>query len=162
MQWIESKLKSTMIPFTVDQFLKVFERYNTAVWPAPLILYMLGLCAIYLAFQQRRDFCKSVAFILTMFWIWMGLVYHLWFFSSINRAALLFAVFFVSQGILYQIKTDVPSRHNSTKVKGRARKPTSTVANYRAAGVREYRASLIATSLGSPPSATLLRLGIYP
>jgi len=35
-----------MIPFTVDQFLNVFERYNIAVWPAQLILYLLGLCAI--------------------------------------------------------------------------------------------------------------------
>jgi hypothetical protein len=26
------KLALTMIPFTVDQFLNVFERYNVAVW----------------------------------------------------------------------------------------------------------------------------------
>jgi hypothetical protein len=34
--------------------------------------------------------------------------------------------------------------------------------NYSAVGVAEYRASLIATSRGSPASATLLRLGMYP
>jgi Family of unknown function (DUF6064) len=91
-----------MIPFTVDQFLSVFERYNVAVWPAQLILYVIGLCAIYLAIQHS-DLRKGVAIILSMFWIWMGLVYHLWFFSSINRAALLFAAFFVLQGILFFI-----------------------------------------------------------
>ena len=90
-----------MIPFTIDQFLSVFERYNIAVWPAQLFFYAIGLSAIYFACQQRRDFSKSVAIILTMFWIWMGLVYHVWFFSSINRSALLFAVFFVLQGILF-------------------------------------------------------------
>jgi uncharacterized protein DUF6064 len=92
-----------MIPFTVDQFLRVFERYNTAVWPAQLILYVIALAVVYLAFQQRTDFSKSIASILSVFWIWMGLVYHLWFFSSINRAALLFALFFVLQGILFFI-----------------------------------------------------------
>ena len=91
--FISAKPELTMIPFTVDQFLGVFERYNLAVWPAQLFLYAIGLSAIYLACQQRRDFSKSVAIILSMFWIWMGLVYHLWFFSSINRAALLFAVY---------------------------------------------------------------------
>ncbi len=33
----------------------------------------------------------------------MGLVYHLWFFSVINKAALIFAAFFVLQGILFFI-----------------------------------------------------------
>lgn len=31
----------------------------------------------------------------------MGLVYHFWFFSAINRAALIFAAIFVVQGILF-------------------------------------------------------------
>jgi len=92
-----------MIPFTVDQFLRAFERYNTAVWPAQLILYVIALAVVYLAFQQRTDFSKSIASILSVFWIWMGLVYHLWFFSSINRTALLFALFFALQGILFFI-----------------------------------------------------------
>ena len=90
-----------MIPFTVDQFLNVFARYNAAVWPAQLFLYAVAICAIGLALQQRKDFSKSVSFILSLFWIWMGLVYHFWFFSTINRAALVFAAVFVLQGILF-------------------------------------------------------------
>ena len=72
-----------MIPFTVDQFLNVFARYNVAVWPALIFLYVIGLSAIYFAFQQRTDVSKTVASILSLFWIWMGLVYHSWFFSDL-------------------------------------------------------------------------------
>jgi hypothetical protein len=92
-----------MIPFTVDQFLNVFERYNIAVWPAQLFLYALGILAICLALQRKADFSKSISFILSLFWIWMGLAYHLSFFSVINRAALIFAAFFLLQGMLFFI-----------------------------------------------------------
>jgi uncharacterized membrane protein HdeD (DUF308 family) len=92
-----------MIPFTVNQFLNVFERYNVAVWPAQLFLYAMGICAICLALQRKADLSRSISFILALFWIWMGLVYHLWYFSTINRAAVIFAAFFVLQGILFFI-----------------------------------------------------------
>jgi hypothetical protein len=80
-----------MTQFTVDQFLEVFEPYNVTVWPAQLFLYPLGILAIGLAFQRKADFSRSVSLILTFLWIWMGLVYHLWFFRVINQAALAFA-----------------------------------------------------------------------
>ena len=38
-----------------------------------------------------------------MFWIWIGLVYNFCFFSAINRTALIFAAFFLLQGILFFI-----------------------------------------------------------
>ena len=76
-----------MIPFTVDQFLEVFERYNSAVWPAQLFLYAVGIFAICMALQRKADFSKVVSLILAALWIWMGLVYHLRFFSVINNAA---------------------------------------------------------------------------
>lgn len=92
-----------MIPFTVDQFLSVFERYNVAVWPAQLFLYAIGALAICMAFQRKVDFSRSISLILSMLWIWMGFVYHFWFFSTINKAALIFAAFFALQGILFLI-----------------------------------------------------------
>jgi uncharacterized membrane protein HdeD (DUF308 family) len=90
-----------MIPFTLDQFFEVFERYNVAVWPAQLLLYAAGILAIFLALKRRSDLSKSISFLLCLFWMWMGVVYHLWFFSSINSAALFFGAFFILQGILF-------------------------------------------------------------
>jgi hypothetical protein len=92
-----------MIPFTVDQFLNVFEQYNVAVWPAQVFLYTIGIVAICLTVSRKKDFSRIVSLILSLFWIWMGIVYHLWFFSAINKAALIFAAFFVLQGVIFFI-----------------------------------------------------------
>ena len=92
-----------MIPFSIDQFLNVFARYNLAVWPAQIFLYAIGLVAISLALSQKGDFSKSVSLILSVFWIWMGMAYHSWFFSAINRTAFTFATFFILQGIFFLI-----------------------------------------------------------
>ncbi len=90
-----------MIPFTVDEFLNVFARYNLAIWPAQIFLYAIGVVAISLALSQTRDFSKSVSLILSALWIWMGVAYHSWFFSAINRTAFTFATFFILQGIFF-------------------------------------------------------------
>ena len=90
-----------MFPFTDAQFLDVFARYNTSVWPAQLFLYAVGILAISLTLQRKGDFSKIVSLVLAILWIWMGLVYHWWFFSTINPAALIFALFFVVQGVLF-------------------------------------------------------------
>ena len=35
-----------MLPFTREQFLGVFADYNTAVWPAQVVAYVLGLIVV--------------------------------------------------------------------------------------------------------------------
>ena len=92
-----------MIPFTVDQFLNVFEQYNVAVWPAQVFLYTMGIVAVCLTLSRQKDFSRGVSLILSLFWIWMGLAYHFWYFSTINRAALIFAALFVLEGIIFFI-----------------------------------------------------------
>ncbi|HEU4478043.1 MAG TPA: DUF6064 family protein [Pyrinomonadaceae bacterium] len=91
------------MPFTVNQFFEVFARYNLAVWPAQLFLYALAIFAMYLAIQRKSYLSKRISYILAGFWIWMGLVYHFWYFSTVNRVALIFAASFVLQGILFFI-----------------------------------------------------------
>lgn len=89
------------IPFTTDQFLNVFERYNVEVWPAQVLLYVVGLLAIGLAIQRRTSLSRGINFILALLWLWMGVVYHLLFFSSINEAANVFGAFFILQACLF-------------------------------------------------------------
>ena len=90
-----------MIPFTVDQFLNVFEQYNVAVWPAQVFLYTMSIVAVCLTLSRQKDFSRGVSLILSLFWISMGLTYHFWYFSTMNRAALIFAAFFVLEGVIY-------------------------------------------------------------
>ena len=84
------------MPFTIDDFLDVFRRYNEAVWPAQWILLILALVAVVAAFRVRRP-TRAPLFILAGLWLWIGIVYHLVFFRSINPAAVLFGALFIVQ-----------------------------------------------------------------
>ena len=89
------------LPFSTEQFLEVFKTYNTFIWPAQIVAYLLGGLAIYLAFRKTAGSNRVISLILSSFWLWMGAVYHLIFFSSINTAAYGFGVLFIIQGLLF-------------------------------------------------------------
>lgn len=91
------------IPFTIDQFLEVFKNYNTTVFPMQVVLLILAIIAIYFAVRNGPGKHKIIAAILAFFWIWMGVGYHLLFFSTINKAAYLFGGLFIVQGIIFYI-----------------------------------------------------------
>ncbi|OCK56663.1 DUF6064 family protein [Bradyrhizobium sp. LMTR 3] len=87
-----------MLPFTPDQFLLVFARYNHAIWPAQIGAYLLGGVAVALLFWKPRGGDRAIAGILAAMWLWTAIAYHAFFFASINKAAYLFAALFVIQG----------------------------------------------------------------
>ena len=89
------------LPFTVDQFLSVFEQYHLAVWPMPILLNLLALAAIYLAIRKTAASNRLIAAILGFFWLWIGLAYHFAFFTAINPAAYAFALLNVIQGMVF-------------------------------------------------------------
>jgi hypothetical protein len=89
------------LPFTQDQFLNVFQNYNNAVSPMQIVFVLLGLTAIYLAARRQSQSDRIIAAILSFFWLWMAVVYHLIFFTAINPAAYLFAFLFALQGALF-------------------------------------------------------------
>jgi hypothetical protein len=92
-----------MIPFTVDQFLGVFERYNQAIWPMHVVAYLLGIAIIALVALRPRYADQAIGVLLAGFWAWMGIAYHLMFFSAINGAAIGFGVLFIVQAILWVV-----------------------------------------------------------
>ena len=89
-----------MLPFTHAQFLDVFRDYNLAIWPAQVVAVVLGLAALALPFARPAAAGRIVAAILSVMWLWNGVVYHGLFFSGINKAAWLFAGLFVLEGLL--------------------------------------------------------------
>ena len=89
------------IPFTVEQFFDVFGAYNTAIWPAQLVAYVLGMVALALAFRENILHARIISVILALFWIWMGVFYHIIQFSVINPIALIFGLFYVLQALLF-------------------------------------------------------------
>ncbi|GAB2658778.1 DUF6064 family protein [Arenimonas aestuarii] len=90
-----------MLPFNADQFFAVFRVYNEAVWPAQVILAGLALAALWLVARPNRWSNQGVAAILGLFWLWLGLVYHLAFFTTINPMAFAFATFSTLGGLVF-------------------------------------------------------------
>lgn len=88
------------LPFDADQFLGVFSRYNAAVWPAQIALVLFALVAVALALRPGPRSDRAISAILGGLWLWMGVVYHLAFFSAINPAATVFGALFVLEGVL--------------------------------------------------------------
>lgn len=91
------------LPFTTEQFLSVFEHYNQAVWPMQIVLNLLGLVSIILAVRRTRFSNRLIAASLGFMWLWIGVVYHLAFFSGINPAAYAFGALNIVQGIVFLV-----------------------------------------------------------
>ena len=89
------------IPFTVEQFFEIFRSYNEAIWPAQVLAYLLGILVLVLAWRTSKISNRLIGGILAIFWIWMGVFYHILHFSAINPAAKVFGVVFILQGLLF-------------------------------------------------------------
>jgi hypothetical protein len=92
------------LPFTVEQFLDVFRRYNDGVWPLQWILNALAIVALVATVGRERWSSRSASRvasgILALLWLWVGVAYHAGFFRVINPAAWFFALAFVGEGAL--------------------------------------------------------------
>lgn len=88
-------------PFTTEQFFGVFEKYNSTVFPAQIIVFILGVVAIWLIHSRYILKNRLIGRLLGLLWIWIGLAYHIAFFASINKAAYVFGGIFVLQGLLF-------------------------------------------------------------
>jgi hypothetical protein len=89
------------LPFTIEQFLNVFRVYNQTIFPMQILTYILGIEAILLSFKKFMVSDRFVSAILGFFWLFMGIFYHILFFSSINKGAYGFAVIFILQGLVF-------------------------------------------------------------
>lgn len=89
------------LPFTRERFVDVFRKYNETVFPVQFVFYV---ALVFLAFQlvgKKTNSSRFISYTLAFFWLWMGLVYHIVFFSVINKAAYLFGTMFILQGLLF-------------------------------------------------------------
>jgi hypothetical protein len=89
------------LPFTVEEFLNVFKSYNQSVFPIQIIFYLIAFYVIYLLYKPVNKNGRVISSVLSFFWLWIGIVYHLMFFSTINKASYFFGILFIIQGILF-------------------------------------------------------------
>lgn len=93
------------LPFTPEQFFDIIEKYNLSIAPFQIIILLLGiLCLIFLHTKSlTKD--KLIGIYLGLVWIWIGIAYHLVFFTIINNAAYIFGGLFILQGLLILFNT---------------------------------------------------------
>jgi hypothetical protein len=89
------------LPFTAEQFFAVFRAYNVSVWPVQALLLALALIALALVVVPRRWSGVTISTILAFLWFWIGLAYHLAFFTTINPLAYLFAALSIAGGLIF-------------------------------------------------------------
>ena len=86
-------------PITTDKFFSIFEKYNNSIFPVQIILFLLSICEFIAIGSRFRQKDKFVAGFLGVLWLWMGIGYHIAFFSGISRIALGYGVLFILQGL---------------------------------------------------------------
>jgi hypothetical protein len=88
------------LPFTADEFLGVFERYNAAVWPAQWLLLAVALVALVMVIRSPGHAWRGVAAFLALLSAWTAVAYHFLFFTRLTPGAWLFGGAFLVQAAL--------------------------------------------------------------
>jgi hypothetical protein len=91
------------LPFSLGDFLNIFKEYNETVFPLQIGFDFIAFLCIYLIFTKYKYINKVVNYVLSFFWLWIGIVYHIIFFSTINTAAYFLGILFIIQGVLFTI-----------------------------------------------------------
>lgn len=81
------------LPFSIEQFFGVIRQYNETVWPMQVLWTLAALAAVVLVFTRwpkEQKASVAISALLALLWAWVGLVYHLAFFTAINPAAWVF------------------------------------------------------------------------
>jgi hypothetical protein len=98
------------LPFTIEEFLSVFERYNLSVWPMQIVFVLIAILAMILSIRKINQSDKIISIFLGFFWLWIGIVYHLAYFTAINKGAYFFGVLYIIQGLIFLFAGGIKSK----------------------------------------------------
>lgn len=88
------------LPFTVDEFLSVFLRYNLSIWPVQVVVYAAAAAMMgWVLWRPTRTGSLALGGLLAFCWVLMGGGYHLVFFRPVSGVALPAGVLFVLTGL---------------------------------------------------------------
>lgn len=91
------------LPFTLEQLLELFGNYNRTIWPMQVIAYLLGIAALFFAVKKTKYSSRIISAILSFFWLWVGILCNLMYFSQIWKVFIIFGILSIIQGILFLI-----------------------------------------------------------
>lgn len=91
---------SDFLLFSPRTYYRLFELYNTAIWPAQIVAVALGLAILALSRRAGPFQGHTIAAILAGCWLWVAIAFHLDRYAAINWAAPYAAVGFTAQAAL--------------------------------------------------------------
>jgi hypothetical protein len=95
---------SDIVLFSRETYYRLFELYNRAVWPAPLVAVAAGLLLLALLCRRAEGgAARLVTGLLAAGWLWIGIAFHLKRYAAIHWAARWFAGAFVLEAALLAV-----------------------------------------------------------
>jgi hypothetical protein len=91
---------SDVLPFSARTYYRLFELYNTAIWPVQILTILLGLAILVLLRRLGPAQGRVISAILAACWLWVAWAFLLTRFATINWAALYFAAAFAAEALL--------------------------------------------------------------
>ncbi|RCW52113.1 DUF6064 family protein [Halanaerobium sp. ST460_2HS_T2] len=88
------------LPFAVRDFMNVFKIYNQSIWPMQIVFYLLGFLILLFLKKEKNSSNKIIMGILSFYWLWIGVFYHLTNFSDINKMAYAFGALFILEALI--------------------------------------------------------------
>jgi hypothetical protein len=92
-EWWTYHLRDFLL-FTPRTYYRLFELYNTAIWPAQIFALALGAAIVPLSRRASAASGRSIAGILAPFWLWVAIGFHAARYATINSAAVYVAWIF--------------------------------------------------------------------
>lgn len=100
-EWWTYRL-TDFLGFTPRTYYRLFQLYNTELWPAPLAAVVLGLVLLALTLRSPGPPWRgrAVPVLLALAWLWVAWAFHWQRYRTINYAASYFAAAFTLQALL--------------------------------------------------------------
>lgn len=89
-----------LLMFSPQTYYRLFDLYNTDLWPAQIIAILLGIVILYLWHRGGENSARWIAAMLAACWLWVGWAFHWQRYADINLAANYFAWAFVAEALL--------------------------------------------------------------
>jgi hypothetical protein len=133
------------LPFTPDQFFRVFAEYNQKFVLIVVALWLVTLVILVAAWRNPRGWSRALTVLMAVTWFWNAVAYHALLFTRINPAVWLFAALFAVQAVLFVV--------TATR---------REVEYFQAAGARGMAGVLLAVYALAYPALTIASGHAYP
>jgi len=89
-----------LLMFSPQTYYRLFELYNTELWPAHLIAISIGIAILYLWHRESLTSSRWIPAMLAACWLWVAWAFHWQRYAQINLAAEYFAFAFAAEALL--------------------------------------------------------------